>query len=166
MTLTTASEINSNRNKAGDQFTATLDAAVTDASGRTVIPAGSSVTFQIVQIEEAENQGGDGKLVLRTVDATVNGESHLLKGEVTTLKYELKSGGVSAGDVGKVAVGAVAGAILGRVLGRSTTGAVVGGVVGAAVGTVIAVKTVDRDVVVPAGSKITLRLTESFSRPG
>jgi hypothetical protein len=52
------------------------------------------------------------------------------------------------------------------VLGRSTTGAVVGGVVGAAVGTVIAVKTVDRDVVVPAGSKITLRLTESFSRPG
>jgi hypothetical protein len=68
-----------------------------------------------------------------------------------------------AGDIAKVGGGAAAGAILGRVLGGSTKGAVIGGVIGGAVGTQRAVETKDRDVVLPAGTSVTLVLDETFT---
>ena len=48
-------------------------------------------------------------------------------------------------------------------IGGSTKGAVIGGVIGGAVGTQRAVETKDRDVVVPAGSRIIFTLTETFT---
>jgi hypothetical protein len=42
-------------------------------------------------------------------------------------------------------------------------GTVIGGVIGAAAGTAVAINSADRDVVVPVGAKITLKLTDGFS---
>ena len=58
----------------------------------------------------------------------------------------------------KVGVGTAAGALVGRVIGGNTKGAVIGGIIGGAVGTQRAIETQDRDVVVPAGSRVELRL--------
>jgi hypothetical protein len=66
---------------------------------------------------------------------------------------------VSAGEVEKVGVGTAVGAVLGRVLGGNGKGAVIGGAVGAAGGTAVAVQTASRDVVVPAGTPVTIALT-------
>ena len=60
---------------------------------------------------------------------------------------------------------AAVGAVVGRVLGGSTKGAVIGGVIGGAVGTQRAVETKDRDVVLPAGTTVSVVLDESF-KPG
>jgi hypothetical protein len=60
--------------------------------------------------------------------------------------------------VAKVGAGAAVGAIAGRVIGGNTKGAVIGGVLGGAVGAQRAVETQDRDVVVPAGSRVWLTL--------
>jgi hypothetical protein len=62
-------------------------------------------------------------------------------------------------------MGAGAGALLGTaVTGGSTKGAVIGGVAGAAVGTQRAIETQDRDVVVPAGSRLKVTLAAPFRR--
>ena len=57
-----------------------------------------------------------------------------------------------------------AGAVVGRVLGGSGKGAVIGGVIGGAVGAQRAVETKDRDVVLPAGSAVTITLNDTFQR--
>ena len=166
LTLTTVAEITSRTTKAGDVMNASLASDIVDDRGRTVIPAGAVVTIRVLEIAPAENQGDQGRLTLRPESVMIDGESHLLRADVTSLRTELQGRGVTAGDAGKVAAGAAAGAVLGRILGKKSTATVVGGVAGAAVGTAVAVKTADRDVVVPAGSAITLTLTEEFSRAG
>jgi hypothetical protein len=50
------------------------------------------------------------------------------------------------------------------VSGGSTKGALIGGAVGGAVGTQRAIQTKDRDVVVPAGSRLKVTLGSPFRR--
>jgi hypothetical protein len=157
-------EITSRRNKPGETFTATLAEAVRDARGREVIPAGAEVTLSIVQLAPAENRGDTtGKLELVPVNVRFSGSQYPIAGTVTYAEYSLKGRGVTAGDAAKVGIGAAAGAVAGRVLSGKGKGAVVGGAVGAAAGTAVAVETADRDVVIPVGGKIRLRLTAPFS---
>jgi hypothetical protein len=49
-------------------------------------------------------------------------------------------------------------------IGGSTKAAVIGGVIGGAIGTQRAVETQDRDVVVPASSRVELTLKGTFTR--
>jgi len=161
---TSTQEITSRRNKAGDTFTALVAEAVTDASGREVIPSGATVTYSIVAIREAENKDASGTLVIRPVSVAIGAQSYDLKADVSELQVEKKGRGVTGGDAAKVGAGAAAGAILGQILTKKSGGTVVGGVVGAAVGTAIAVKSADKDLVIPAGARIVLRLTEELVR--
>lgn len=164
LAVTTAAEITSRTNKVGETFTTTVVADVDDDAGRTVVPAGAALTLRILEIKPAENTGGQGTLVLQTVSVRIDGEDYPLKADVTALQTELKGRGVTGGDAAKVGAGAAAGAVLGQILGKKTSSTVIGGVVGAAVGTAVAVKTADRDIVVPAGSRIALRLSSEFTR--
>ena len=52
----TDAEIRSQKNKVGDEVTATVGADVKDASGRVVIPAGSTVTLTIAEIRPSPNK--------------------------------------------------------------------------------------------------------------
>lgn len=152
-------EITTRKNKAGEHFTATVSAPVTGEDGKELIPSGARVTFSIVDIKEAENKNEAGVLVLRPISVAVDGTSYPIAADVTELAVERKGRGVTAGDAGKVAAGAAAGAILGKILTKKGTGAVVGGAVGAAAGTAIAVNSADKDLVIPAGARIVIKLT-------
>jgi hypothetical protein len=161
---TTSSQISSRTNKAGETLTATVASHVLDSRGRVVIPAGSTVRFTISQIEPAENKGQeDGKIVLMPSTIEVNGKSYSLNASIESVEHRLEGRGVTTGDAAKVGVGAAAGAIAGRVISGNKSGAIIGGVVGAAVGTGVAVETADRDVVVPAGARIVLKLTQGLT---
>jgi hypothetical protein len=155
-------EITTRKNKAGEHFTATVSAAVPGQDGKELIPSGAQVTFTIVDIKEAENKNEAGVLVLRPIQVAVDGTSYPISADVTELAVERKGRGVTAGDAGKVAAGAAAGAILGKILTKKGTGAVVGGAVGAAAGTAIAVNSADKDLVVPAGARIVIKLTREL----
>jgi hypothetical protein len=158
-----AVEITSRKNKAGETFRATIAEAVTASNGRVVIPAGSEVTFTIVQIAPAENKSAKtGTLKLEATSVVINGESRPLDAEVTYIEQTLKGRGVGTSEAAKVGVGAAAGAIIGKVIGGGT-GAAAGAVVGAAGGAAVAVETADRDVVVPVGGKIRISLRAPFT---
>ena len=158
--------ISSRTHKAGQTLTGTVASDVKDKSGRTVIPAGSKVHVIITAIHESENKGDKtGKLVLTPTKVVIAGKSYPISGSAKALDRTLKDRKTNAGDVAKVGAGVGAGALLGAaVSGGSTKGAVIGGAVGGAVGTQRAIQTQDRDVVVPAGSRLRVTLGSQFRR--
>jgi hypothetical protein len=158
--------ISSKTHKAGQTLTGTVASDVKDKSGRTVIPAGAKVHVTITTIHESENKGDKtGKLVLTPTKVVIAGRSYPISGSAKALDRTLKDRKTNAGDVAKVGAGAGAGALLGAaVSGGSTKGAVIGGALGAAVGTQRAIQTQDRDVVVPAGSRLKVTLGSTFRR--
>jgi hypothetical protein len=158
-------EITSKTDKPGATVTGTVTSDVTDATGRVVIPAGSRVTLTITEIHESENKGDKtGKLTLTPTSVVIAGESHALDGSAVALERTLRDRKTNAGDVAKVGAGAGIGAIAGRVIGGNTKGAVIGGIIGGAVGTQRAIETQDRDVVVPANSRVEVTLGGTFTR--
>jgi hypothetical protein len=158
-------EITSKTDKPGATVTGTVASDVTDATGRVVIPAGSRVTMTITEIHESENKGDKtGKLTLTPTAVVIAGESHAIDGSAVALERTLRDRKTNAGDVAKVGAGAGIGAIAGRVIGGSTKGAIIGGIIGGAVGTQRAIETQDRDVVVPANSRVEVTLGGTFTR--
>ena len=158
-------EISSRTDKPGATVTASVASDVTDASGRVVIPAGSRVTMTVTEIHESENKGDKtGKLTLTPTAVEIGGQSYALSGSATALDRTLVDRKTNAGDVAKVGVGTAAGAIVGRVIGGNTKGAVIGGLIGGAIGTQRAIETQDRDVVVPASSRVEVTLGGTFTR--
>jgi hypothetical protein len=158
--------ISSRTHKAGQTLTGTVASDVKDKSGRTVIPAGAKVHVTITAIHESENKGDKtGKLVLTPTKVVIAGKSYPITGSAKALDRTLKDRKTNAGDVAKVGAGVGAGALLGAaVSGGSTKGAVIGGALGGAVGTQRAIQTQDRDVVVPAGSRLKVTLGSQFRR--
>jgi hypothetical protein len=164
LTAATTAEIRSHKNKVGDTVTAKIAADVKDRSGRVVIPAGSTVALKVTAIKESENKSDTtGTLTLQPTSVSINGQSYPIAASIKGVNTRLEGRKTNAGDIAKVGGGAAAGAILGRVIGGSSKGAVIGGVIGGAVGTQRAVETKDRDVVVPAGTSVTLVLDETFT---
>lgn len=158
-------ELTSRHDKAGATFTASIPEAIPSADGRSVIPAGSEVTFTIVEIKPAPDRNAtDGTLRVRATSVTINGQSHPIDADVTSVEHSLKGRGVTGKEAVKVGAGAAAGAIVGKILGGGT-GAAVGAVTGGAAGAAVAVETADRDVVVPVGARIKLVLRAVFA-PG
>jgi hypothetical protein len=158
-------EITSKTDKPGATVTGTVASDVTDATGRVVIPAGSKVTLTITEIHESENKGDKtGKLTLTPTAVEIAGERHVIDGSAVALERTLRDRKTNAGDVAKVGAGTAIGAIAGRVIGGNTKGAVIGGVIGGAVGTQRAIETQDRDVVVPANSRVEVTLGSAFTR--
>lgn len=164
--LTAAAEFSTKTHKVGQTVTATVASDIRDDNGKVVIPAGATMTLSIVQLARSENKDDSGKVVLAATSVSIDGKSYDIAGSSTEVERQLKGRGVQAGDAAKVGVGAAAGAVLGRVLGGKKKGAVVGGVVGAAAGTAVAVNSADRDLIVPAGAKIVIALTNLFNRAG
>jgi hypothetical protein len=159
--------IHSRHDRAGETVTARVTADVRSAAGRVVIPAGSTVQMTITELRPATSKSqADGQLALRVDALMITGRTYPVSAEVTRLHHQLRGRGVSAGEVEKVGVGTAVGAVLGRVIGGNTKGAVIGGAVGAAGGTAVAVQTASRDVVVPAGTPVTISLTGPLAVSG
>ena len=160
---TTDAEVRSDKNKVGDEVTATVAADVKNSAGQVVIPAGSKVTLQVTAIKESENKSDStGTLTLKPVSIAINGSSQPLAASISGVKTTLQGRKTNGGDIAKVGAGTAAGAIVGRVIGGSTKGAIIGGIIGGAVGTQRAVETKDRDVVLPTGTQVTLTLDEKL----
>src|SRR6266550_1484534 len=134
----TASDTISTRSaKAGDPFSATVSQDVKDASGRVVIPAGSTVSGTITTAEPAPNPNSTGKIDLSVTNVTVHGRSYSIDASVVAMDTVMKGRGVTKADAAKVAGGAVAGAAAGAAAARASR---------------------DIDVVIPKGAAITIKL--------
>jgi hypothetical protein len=164
ITATTDAEIRSNKNKVGDEVTATVASDVKDAGGKVVIPAGSKVILKVTAIKPSDSKSDTtGTLTLDAVAVELNGNQLPMVATIEGVRTKLEGRGTDANDVAKVAGGTATGAIVGRVLGGGSKGAIIGGIIGGAVGTQRAVETKDRDVVLPQGTSVTLTLDQKLT---
>ena len=161
--LTANDSISTRSAHAGDPFTATVSQDVKDATGRVVVPAGSSVSGTISAAEPAPNPNSTGRIELSVTNVSIRGKSYPINASVVSKDTVMQGRGVTKADAAKVAGGAVAGAILGKIIGKNTKGAVIGGAAGAAAGAAAARASRDIDVVIPKGAAITIKLEKSLT---
>lgn len=163
ITTNALDSIHSHLNQVGDPVRVKVATDVIDANGKVVIPAGAIVRLRVVQIGEASNRGEKGTLVLSADDVEINGVTYPVTARASDYAYEMKARPIGAGEVAKTGGGAAIGAIIGHAIGGKT-GTVVGAVGGGAAGAAVAAKTANRDIIVHAGSKVTLTLRDDFVR--
>ncbi len=147
-------------NHAGDPFTARLAEPIMDADGTVLVPAGATVNGTVTGVQKSGRVGETAVIKLAFQSIEWGGHTYPMQASVLEANPQ-RSNRTSVGEsAAKVAAGAAAGAILGKVLGKSTSSTLKGAAIGAAAGTAIAMGTADVDAVLPAGSRLVIRLDE------
>jgi hypothetical protein len=142
-------ELDSDTAQVEDRFEATTAVDLT-VDGDTVIPAGSTVRGIVTGVDDADRIDRKGRLSLSFDQIEVNGRSYPIR---ASLVEALESGGYKE-DAAKIGTAAGVGAIIGGILG-GVKGALAGILIGG--GGVVAA-TEGKDVVLPAGSILRIRL--------
>jgi hypothetical protein len=141
----------------GDVFSATLRHRVTDVEGSEAIPEG--VPSQWI-VTEASTEDGATVLAIRLESIRVNGSWTPLVGDVTEAHLRTSSADTARASGAEVAVGAEANAALVEVLGEDSAAASAAGASAATAGTMVTLTARGRSATLPAGSAITVQLTE------
>lgn len=155
--------LSTDKNTAGDGFTATLKEPLLDANGNELIPAGATVRGRVTRVDKSDRVGETAVLNVAFESVSYGGKSYPLAGTVVQANPQRRTRQSTGEQAGKVAAGAAAGAIIGKVLGKSTSSTLKGAAIGAAAGTAIAMGTADVDLVLPAGSEMRVRIDEPIS---
>lgn len=122
-------QISSETANLGDTWTGTVDKPV-EVDGRTLIPAGSTVTGTVSGVRPAK-KGDRAMLDLALSSIQVEGRSYRVHGGMEAIE----AGSTRARNLGAVAAGAGAGALIGKAIGKSGKGALIGGLIGGAAAT-------------------------------
>jgi hypothetical protein len=144
--------IDTDRNRAGDTFDATLDEALVWGS-QTLAPRGSTVKGRIAYAQESGKLTGKSQMILELTELVVNGKSHALHTSDYTEVGSSRGKRTAAVVGGTAALGAIIGAVAG-----GGKGAAIGGASGAAVGTGVQVLTKGEVLKIPAETIIDFKL--------
>lgn len=120
--------IDSERNKVGDVFHATLDAPIS-LDGETVMPAGADLVGRVVDVKSAGHYAGKSALALELTSLRANGQTYNLQ----TDQFSREGTSRGAQTAKRVGAGAAIGAIIGGIAGGGK-GAAIGGTIGAGAG--------------------------------
>lgn len=157
LTIRTTTEIDTDRNRVGDAFTATLDQPLM-AGSQVVIPRGAEVKGRISEAKESGRLSGKSELALELTDVVVSGRTYIIRtGEYTEVGSS--RGRRTAATAGG---GAALGAIIGAIAGGGK-GAAIGAGAGAAAGTGVTVLTKGQTLKVPAETLLDFRLQAPLS---
>jgi hypothetical protein len=153
LTVRLGESVGSKISSPGQSFSATLVSPVT-VDGNTVIPARASARGTVVDAKPLGRFKGGAILELRLTSITVNGSEQRIKTSAVTrtLKGKGKRTAVMAG--GGTALGAIIGGLAG-----GGKGAAIGAAAGAGAGTGGAAFTGNKEIVLPAESALSFRLT-------
>lgn len=146
--------LSASRNNVGDRFTGSLDGPLV-TQGETVFASGTPVSGEVVAAKGKGRFKGAGDL---GIELTAIGRER-----VSTTEYEKFGKGRGKRTAGFVAGGGGLGALIGGLAGGGK-GALIGGLAGAGAGTAASAYTGNRDVIIPAESRITFRLTRPVTR--
>jgi hypothetical protein len=157
ITLRLGSTVGSKTSNTGDHFNATIATPV-ESGGKVVLPKGAEVLGKVLEaVPQGRFKGGAVlRLVLETV--TVNKDS-----------YDVQTSSVSRSLQGKgkrtatfIGGGAGGGALIGGLAGGGK-GALIGAALGAGAGTAGAAYTGEKEIVLPAESVLSFKLTEPLT---
>lgn len=151
-------ELSTRTSKVGDAVTATLSEPIVAADGTTLIPSGATVTGRVTASSKSGNAGEQAQLRVDFTSISYGGRSYSIDATTLDAEARLASRSTTGEKAAKVGGGAAIGAVLGQVVGRNTKSTVAGAAIGAAAGTAVAIGTDDVDAIIPAGSRITIRL--------
>lgn len=154
ITVSIDQSISSETANPGDRFAASVAAPVI-VDNKQVIPAGAKASGAVTVAKSAGRFKGNAELGIALDSVTINGESYDIKTApvVRTSEGRGKRTAIGAG------AGAAAGAVIGAIAGGGK-GAAIGAGAGAGAGTAGAALTGERDVTVPAETKLNFRLAQ------
>jgi hypothetical protein len=155
----TIDAIDSDKNKVGDKFLATLEQPVY-VNNVLVAPRGADVYGRLEEAKAAGSIAGKSELKLALTGIVINGQTVAL----STGDYELSGKSRGANTAKKVGGGAAAGALIGAIVGGGK-GAAIGAGVGAGAGTAVQVMTKGEQVHVPSETLLEFSLDQPVAVP-
>lgn len=154
VTVRMIDNIDSSRNRPGEEFTASLDSPIV-VGDRVVAARGVDARVRLVDATSAGHIEGRSELELELINVTINGVPYATKSGY----YEQHGASRGTRSAETIGGGAVLGALLGGILGRGK-GAAIGSVAGAGAGTAVQVSTKGQQVKVPAETKLDFTLKD------
>jgi hypothetical protein len=138
----------------GQSFSASVATPIR-VEGRVAIPEGAAATGTVIDAKALGHFAGGARLQLKLVSVSLNGSDQNIETSslVRTIKGKGKRTGVMAGG------GAGLGALIGALAGGGK-GAAIGAVAGAGAGTAGGALTGNKEIVLPAESAVTFKLTQ------
>jgi hypothetical protein len=140
--------IDSSRNKAGDEFAASVETPVR-VGNRVVVPRNSDAKVRLVQATSAGRMSGHSELKVELVSVTAGGQTYPLE----TDYHEQAGASRNTRTAESVGGGAVLGALIGAIAGRGR-GAAIGSVAGAGTGAAVEARTHGEQVKIPSETKL------------
>jgi hypothetical protein len=159
LTVRTVDAIDSDRNRVGDKFAATLDQPLY-VNDVLIVPKGADVYGRLEEAKEAGHLAGKAQLRLSLTGIVINGQTYAL----STGDYELSGKSRTANTATKVGGGAAVGAIIGAIAGGGK-GAAIGAGVGAGAGTAVQIATKGDQVHVPSETLLEFALDQPVTVP-
>jgi len=153
LTVRMIDSVDSDKNKVGDAFRASLDAPI-EANGRVVAPKGADVEGRVVELKSAGHFTGRSDIALELTGLRVNGRSYALQ----TTQYSRQGASRGKRTAETVGGGAALGAIIGGIAGHGK-GAAIGAAAGAGAGTAVQAMTKGQQIHIPSESVLSFRLT-------
>lgn len=157
LAVTLDQSLASNQNRPGDDFDASLAAPIV-VNGRAVIPKGARVSGRVVDAKESGRLKGVALLRLELASIEVNGTSY----DVQTTAITRTGSSHTKRNTAMIGGGTAAGAIIGAIAGGGK-GAAIGAAAGAGAGTATAAATGKKDIVIPAETQLSFRLTQAVT---
>lgn len=157
--LTLRTSIGSATSNVEDQVRATLRSAV-KSGGVEALPAGTVVLGHVTGAQRSAKVKGRATVAFRFTRVDLPGE-----GGTTNIRTETVSrtaAGTKKEDAAKIGGGAVGGAIIGGILGGGD-GAAKGAAIGGAGGTGVVLATRGKEVSLPAGTPLSVKLTQPLT---
>ena len=154
ITVRLGNAVGSKLSNSGDQFSASVATPV-EVDGKVVVPSGAEASGKVLQAVAQGNFKGAAVLKLALNSVTINGDPYDVKTSAVS-RYQKGKGKRTAAMIGG---GAGGGALLGGLLGGGK-GALIGAAVGAGAGTAGAAATGNKEIVLPAESMLSFKLSE------
>jgi hypothetical protein len=148
----------------GDQFTATVTEAVRASNGVDAVPEGSMLFGRVTGLHSANVPGEQAVIRLAFDSVRIRGESYPFDGQISEVRVATEQTDPTKAGVAKEAgIGAIAGAALGAIVGGAELSKIItGGLLGAAAGTVISLGTGSTQSVIPSGTRMSVRSTDTI----
>jgi hypothetical protein len=155
LTIRMVDSVDSERDRVGQTFNASLDEPVLDPGGRILVPRGADVVVKLVDDQQSGKIEGRTVLTLDILSLRVEGRE--IDVDTTAITQESASRGAKSGKV--IGGTAVLGAIIGGIAGGGK-GAAIGLGAGAGAGTAVQVATKGQRVRVPSETRLTFTLQQ------